>query len=131
MILFFKYSSLLDNDTKAYDEKNLENINKLLSNKGTYLLDLRNPIKLLRAETFDLPSSMKIEAQVDHKKRRFKFQYNFNGIKDMAECNIYTLEEFKEMLKDAGLKIIETFGDFNGSKYSEKTERLIIVAKKA
>lgn len=118
-------------DTRIYDQKNLENINRLLSDKGIYLLDLRNPRKLLGAKAFDLPSLATVQAQVDREKRRFRYQYNVNGIRDIAECNIYTLEEFKKMFKKADLKIIKTFGDFNGSKYSEKTERLIIVAKKA
>lgn len=117
-------------DTKLYDEKNLENINKLLSNKGVYLLDLRNPIWLLGGEAFDLPSFAKIHAEVDLKNIRLKYQFNLKGIKDAAACNIYTFKELKKMFKNAGLKIIKTFGDFKGNKYSAESERLILVAKK-
>lgn len=44
--------------------------------------------------------------------------------------NLYNLKELKKMFKNVGLKIINTFGDFKGNKYSTKSERLIIVAKK-
>lgn len=112
-------------DTKSYDENNLMSMKKLLSARGTYLLDLRNPIKLLSGKAFDLPSTIKF--QVDHKKRKMRFQYD----SVTEECNIYSFEELKEMFKKVRLKIIKTFGDFKGNKYSEKSERLIIIAKKA
>jgi hypothetical protein len=115
-------------DTKLHDQKNLNNVKELLSDKGTYLLDLRNPLKLLKSETFDVPSSIKIQPY--QAKRRFRYLYDLNGIKDFGEWNIYTLEELQIMFTNAGLKIIKTFGDFNGNRYSEDSERLIIVAKK-
>lgn len=118
-------------DTRLYDQENLNNVKKLLSNEGVYLLDLRNPLKLSKEEVFDLPSSVRIRSQIDKKKRVLKYKYVLNGIKDTGEMNLYNLEELEKMFKNAGLKIIKTFGDFKGSKYSEKTERLIIVAKKA
>lgn len=117
-------------DTRIYDQKNLENVNKLLSDEGVYLLDLRNPLKLSKIEIFDLPSSVRIQFQIDQKKRILKYKYILNEIKDTGEMNLYTLEELKKMFKRAGLKIIEMLGDFNGSKYSSESDRLIIVAKK-
>jgi len=112
-------------ETEIYDIKNLENVSKLLSAKGIYLLDLRNPIKLLNGEIFDLPPTVKI--QINHKKRKIRFECDSST----EECNVYSAEELNKMFRNAGLEITDTFGDFKGSKYSAKSERLILVAKKA
>lgn len=117
-------------DTRLYDQENLNNVKKLLFNQGVYLLDLRSPLKLSKTEIFDLPSSVRIQSQIDQKKRILKYKYILNEIKDTVEVNLYNLEELKKMFEKAGLKIIKTFGDFNGSKYSSESDRLIIVAKK-
>lgn len=112
-------------ETRIYDERNLKNITKLLSPNGIYLLDLRNPIRLLNGEIFDLPPTLKLE--FNPKKRKVKFIADT----DTEECNIYLIEELEKMFENANLKIIKTYGDFNGSDYSDKSERLIIVAKRS
>lgn len=111
--------------TKIYDEKNLKNVNRLLSANGIYLLDLRNPIKLLNGEVFDLPPTLKLD--FNPKKRKVKFKAGT----DTEECNIYLIEELEKMFENASLKIIKTYGDFKGNKYTNESERLILVAKKA
>lgn len=118
-------------DTRDYDQANLNNVNKLLAGEGLYLLDLRNPIKLSKTEVFDLPSSVRIKSQIDGKKRILKYEYIFNGTRDKGEMNLYNLFELRKMFKKAGLKIVNTFGDFKGNKYSKESERLIIIVKKA
>ncbi len=44
---------------------------------------------------------------------------------------LYNLSEFRKVFTKYGLKIIRTFGDYQGSKYNSKSsERLIILARK-
>ncbi len=44
---------------------------------------------------------------------------------------LYSLEDFQRMFKDYNLRIIKALGDYNGSKFNEKSsKRLIIIAKK-
>lgn len=40
------------------------------------------------------------------------------------------LEEMTNLLEEAGFQIIETYGDYDFSEYSESTHRLIIIAQK-
>ena len=49
----------------------------------------------------------------------------------LEKIRLYSLTDFKKMYHKAGLKIIETYGNYSGEKYSKnKSERLIILAKK-
>ncbi len=44
---------------------------------------------------------------------------------------LYSLKDFQRMFNDNNLRIIKSFGDYNGSKFNEnKSKRLIIIAKK-
>jgi SAM-dependent methyltransferase len=118
-------------DTRLYDENNLKNVAKLLSKEGIYLLDQINPTRLLKNNPLKIIPVSGVYSTIDEKRKISKMFFNINGIKDMGEMNIYTLTEFKRMFKKAKLKIIKTFGDFNGNKYSDKSERLILAARKA
>ena len=44
---------------------------------------------------------------------------------------LYSLHQLKNAMQRAGIKVIKTFGDYSGSKYSKTdSERLIILAQK-
>jgi ubiquinone/menaquinone biosynthesis C-methylase UbiE len=56
--------------------------------------------------------------------------------KDSGECRtfeesvrMYSLGELEGFLRNSNLEIIETWGDFNGTAFSAKTPRLMILAK--
>ncbi len=118
-------------EDKNYDQKTLLKVRKLLSNDGKYLLDLRNPIKLMNNEKFDLPGGVTVEAHYDKKRHREKFVYRFDREQQFVEFNVYTKQELTRMLQKAGLQLVKFFGDFSGIPYGVNSERLIIVAKKA
>jgi hypothetical protein len=44
---------------------------------------------------------------------------------------LFTLTDFEEMYRAAGLRIETTFGDGDGRPYGEDTPRLILFARKA
>lgn len=47
------------------------------------------------------------------------------------KIRLYSLDDFRNMFSQSGLKIIKTFGDYEGRKYiKSKSERLIILARK-
>ena len=39
-------------------------------------------------------------------------------------------DDFRRMYTEAGLKLTETFGDYDGSPHSDKSPRLILIARK-
>ena len=117
-------------EDREYDQLTISNAAKILLRGGHYLLDLRNPYKLFKGEKFDLPSGVSVVSRFDANKRREKFIYTFEGGKEIVEFNVYTKEELEKMFKRARLKVNNVFGGFDGSDYSEDSERLILIGEK-
>lgn len=57
---------------------------------------------------------------------------NSPAINEFSEMiKLYSLAMVKEAMKEAGMKIIKTFGDYSGSRYNRNSsERMIILAQK-
>ncbi len=43
---------------------------------------------------------------------------------------IYKVSEMRELLSKAGMKVIKIYGDWQGGKFTEKSRRMIVIAKK-
>ena len=43
---------------------------------------------------------------------------------------MYSLREMTDMLSKAGLRLMETYGDFAGSEYSQDTPRMVLIGEK-
>lgn len=128
--IFQTFQAFGHEDT-AYDRENIKNVYSNLNTDGKYLLDLRNPVKLLKGEKFDLPSGIKIVPKVLQNGNRFRYTYFINNNQEVIECNIYTLIQLTNMFKEAGLEVIETYGNYDGQFYSAESERLILVGRKS
>lgn len=127
--IFHIYQSFGYED-REYDWQTINNAASLLSERGGYFLDLRNPIKLIKSEKFDFPDGVEVETYFDSIKKRERFTYKFDGEQEVVEFNVYTNEELAEMFKQAGLQVANVFGGFDGADYTDQSERLILVARK-
>lgn len=127
----FQTFQAFGHEDSEYDKKNIANVSENLKSGGLFLLDLRNPHKLLKGEKFDLPSGIKIIPTVFNNGGRFRLTYFLKNEQETIECNIYTLEQLTEMFNKAGLKVIKTSGNYEGQSYSDKSERLILIGKKS
>ncbi|HVZ12457.1 MAG TPA: class I SAM-dependent methyltransferase [Patescibacteria group bacterium] len=126
----FQLFQAFGHETIDYDKKNIQNAANNLVKGGIYLLDLRNPDKLLKMESFDLPSEIKIVPSLLNNGKRFKFTYFMKDKEEEIECNIYSRDELKNMFEEAGLRVTDVYGDYKGNKYTTDSERLILVGKK-
>jgi len=48
----------------------------------------------------------------------------------VESVRLLTRDDFERMYSEAGLKLIDSFGDYDGSPHSDKSPRLILVARK-
>jgi len=48
----------------------------------------------------------------------------------VESVRLLTRDDFRRMYTEAGLKVIETFGDYDGSPHTDESPRLILVARK-
>ena len=48
----------------------------------------------------------------------------------VESVRLLTYDDFRRMYTEASLKLIETFGDYDGSPHSDNSPRLILVARK-
>lgn len=134
----------------GYFEKDSENftviksISTALKNGGYFFFDFLNKDYLLNhLNPFDITErNHNVVVQVREIKGNAVYKTiniiknNPKGLKPIVfnfheMIKLYSLADFKKVFSKYGLKIIKTFGDYNGTKFnSNKSERLIILAQK-
>ena len=122
-------------------EKENQNAMQTLSNAlkpgGLLIIDFLNKATVLHC----LPAQQEIEMggvkfQITKSvKEKFvvkEIEVNSNGkIEHFVEqVQLLSLSDFEKLFSDFGLKLIHTFGDYQLNPFSDKSERLILVARK-
>lgn len=123
------------------EEDNQKAIDAMCNNlkpKGTLVIDFMNTYKVAtnlkekevkQIDGIEFRISRKIEGKIivktiefTHEKQKYQFEERVMGL---------TLNDFEKYFKKAGLKLVETFGNYQLDYYSKNTsDRLILVAKK-
>jgi len=132
-------------------QKVLNQVSKSLKRGGVFLLDLQNARKWLKRDknggfTYSnkygsyqrttLPNGVIVNVENDFNLTTLKSSNYVSWIKNGKKNEYYfsmqcfLREVLEEMLKAAYLVPIKTFGNYNGDKYSYRSKRLIILAKK-
>lgn len=62
--------------------------------------------------------------------KRITFHDNGSTRTFHESVRLLTLDDFRTFYDEAGLDLVETFGDYDGSPYGEEAPRLILVARK-
>lgn len=125
--------------TQTEDRKVLEAIARVLKKGGKYLLDHLNP-EHVRANLVEKDESGRIgfrvlqERWIDEEGRRINKRITITregGAEVFNESvRMYSFAELRAMLRDAGFKIQQVFGDFGGNEFSDLSPRMIILAEK-
>jgi SAM-dependent methyltransferase len=114
-------------------EQVLSNISASLIPGGTLIIDLHNPslkIPTISKEPI-LSDGYEIREFYDQKSSIWTSCIHYpNGKTEKFSLRFFTPPEIETLLKSVGILVQDLFGDFDGSKYSTKSRRLIVVAKK-
>jgi len=127
------------------DEENfkvLKEINKCLKKGGKFLIDSSNPIRVIKElmpqTWFEVENRIYCleKSEIDYINMRIKLERVIlrNGKeidRKVHYVRVYTPAELSYLMKLAGLKPIEFYGDWRDfSEYDENSRRLIIIAEK-
>ncbi len=128
-------------ENEEEDFKVIKQVDKALKDEGKFILDTINRERILANfmpkdwEKFEDGTLTITERTFDHKRSMVHCciaMLKSDGTeKEMVHSlRLYTLREFVLMFKRAGLDISDVYGDFDQSKYSLKSRRMIMLAEK-
>ncbi len=120
------------------NQKTLISIKESLSEYGFAVIDFMNVNQVIENL---IENEIKIVNEIEFKIKRFVSQDNFiikeisfedNGVKFhfTEKVKAFTLEDFQIMMNNAGIFLLDTFGDYKLKKFHKKdSERLIMIFK--
>jgi SAM-dependent methyltransferase len=119
------------------NEKVIAQISNSLKNNGWFVIDFFNSNFILNNFTpMDKRVSGNLEILQNREIRNNRIIKTISIIKDGIQKNylesvrLYKLENFEIFFKSHSLTITHVFGDYNGSDYTENSERMIIFGRK-
>ena len=124
----------------ADNQKVLLSMAKALKPGGKFLIDYMNPDhvtkNLVRRDEKEISEGIRViqERWIDLSPRRVNKKITLfrNGEKSVhrESVRMYSYNEMKDMLSKAGLKLMETYGDFTGSEHTQDSPRMIFIGEK-
>ena len=119
----------------------LEEIARVLKKGGCFLFEAANrsylPGRFKRTIVDDYPDK---QLKVVHHNKAFR---NYRKLQTRIELlhkgesreyfrsvRLYDLEEFSQMVKAAGMKVLEAYGDLKGTPYKKDSSRLCVLSEK-
>lgn len=138
VIQFFTSFGYFESDED--NQKVLNSISKSLKPNGKFLIDYMNPDhvvdNLVSKDEKDISEGIHIIQERWIDKQRHRINKKITLIRDGKEesyeesVRLYSHEEMKDMLYEAGLQLSETYGDFLGTKFNRKSPRMILIGYK-
>lgn len=131
--------------TFGYFETDEENVKTLLSIKhvlkpgGAFMQDYLNkdyviknlvPVDSRTENGFEMKQERRFNAQAQRIEKKITLSENGKSREYFESVRVYTLEEMQSMIAHAGLILTQTFGNFDGSPFSEASPRLILTGRK-
>ncbi len=128
-------------ETDAENEKVLQDVARSLGLGGRFLLDAINHEYLIRhfrpTASIQTPAGLSVldETRFDalsgrvETERRIVFPDGRQVDRRMS-IRLFTLAEVRNMLERCGMKVIATYGDFEGLPYDMDSRRMIVVAER-
>lgn len=127
-------------ETDEENKKVLFAISKALKPGGKFLMDYMNPdyvVKnLVDRDEKEISGGLKAiqERWIDHLKKRINKKITLikDGEKSFfnESVRMYSLQEMKKMIGEAGLKLIKVYGNFIGSEYGQDSPRMVLIGEK-
>jgi SAM-dependent methyltransferase len=126
----------------AENQKVLDNIARSLKEGGRLLLDLRNAGKgLSRLEdmdkTIEVPSgTLRMSVRFDMRNLRARAEHTLtrpDGIRISSafDVRVYSMEELREMIRKAGMDVIDFYGSLSGAPFTDESARMVALAVRA
>jgi len=124
-------------DNKSDELKALKSSANNLKPKGTLVIDFLNkeqvisnliPCETKKIENIQFLISKRIENNQVIK--NIDFEDNGKKYSFQESVKLLGIKDFEWYLNEVGLKITHTFGSYNLDEYSDKSQRLIIIAEK-
>ena len=125
---------------RADDMKVLSSMAKALKPGGRFLIDYMNPDYVTRnlverdekkiANGTHAIQERWIDESTHRINKRITLVRNGKESTHMESVRMYSRREMSEMLLAAGLKLTETYGDFDSSEYSKDSSRMILMGDK-
>ncbi|WP_069130566.1 class I SAM-dependent methyltransferase, partial [Rhodohalobacter halophilus] len=133
--LFTTFGYFLDD---GENQKIISSTAKMLKPNGLLFLDYLNPHSVEKNlvpsesgvyENMSYQITRKIEQNMVYK----TIQIDGDALKKPAtyqeRVKLYSLDWFKKVFDSTGYELIKTFGDYTGGKYSQNSDRLILLAR--
>lgn len=125
----------------AENQKVLNNIGRSLKEGGRLLLDLRNAGKGLSRladldKAIEVPAGrLRMSARFDRRTMRAKVEHTLDRsdgirISSAFDVRIYSMEELLEMLRNAGMEVIDFYGSLTGEPFTDESTRMVTLAVK-
>ena len=135
---FFTSFGYFEDDSD--NQKVLLSIAKALKPGGKFLIDYMNPDcvarNLVEKDEKEISEGLHIiqERWIDTSTRRINKKITMirNGKESVYKESVrmYSHREIRDMLSMTGLKLTETYGDFDGSEYTQDSPRMILIGEK-
>lgn len=123
------------------DEENLrtlKNIAQALKPGGTFLQDYLNksfvvenlvPYDSRQENGFEIIQERHYNRDEERIEKKITLKENGKVREYFESVRLYTLEEMKDLLANTELRLEKTFGDFDGSPFTNESPRLILVGE--
>jgi len=124
------------------DDENLQtlkNIEAALKPGGSFFQDYMNkkfvienlvPYDSRQVNGFEITQERNYNRAEERIEKKITLKENGEVREYFESVRLYTLEEMKTLLAKTRLKLEKTFGDFDGSSFTSKSPRLLLVGKK-
>lgn len=124
------------------DEENLQtlkSIEEALNRGGKFFLDYLNkhhvithlvPQDRRHENGYEIIQERFYNQREERIEKKITIKENSQVREYFESVRLYSLDEMKNMLTKAGLKLLHCFGDFDGSPFNRESPRLILLGKK-
>jgi hypothetical protein len=125
--------------TDAENQRTLVSLHTALKPGGWFFLDYLNKDFVVnslvprdsRVENgFEILQERHYNQSEQRIEKKIKIKENGRVRAYRESVRLYTLAEMQAMLTAAGLKLLKTFGDFDGSDFTASSPRLILVGRR-
>lgn len=125
--------------TDAENWQTLKNIEGVLKPQGQFFLDYLNksyvvdnlvPYDSRREDGFEIIQQRSYNKQEERIEKKIILKENGQIREYFESVRLYTIDEMKQLLANTALVLEKTYGDFDGSSFSDKRPRLILVGRK-
>ena len=128
-------------ETEAEDQRVLDGVRRALKPGGRFFIDTMNHDNLMRifreSEFRELADGAYVMERRNYDVRTGRVENDWIYVTPDGERHIqshslrlYTFTELERMLKQAGLTVRETWGDYDGSPFTMYSPRMVVLAEK-